>query len=65
MDPASFEVAGCNSFDSFEKALTDMWTSQGSPELAALAPTLSKLAKSIYLVEEQSEEVSPFIYVMF
>ena len=65
MDPASFEVAGCDSFDSFEKALADMWTSQGYPELAVLAPTLLKLTKSIYSVEEQSEEVSPFIYVMF
>ena len=65
MTPASFELPGCDSLDSFEKALADMWTSQGYPELAALAPTLAKLAHSIYSVEEQGGEVSPFIYVMF
>ncbi|MBL7124598.1 MAG: hypothetical protein ISS51_00680 [Dehalococcoidales bacterium] len=65
MHPESFEVVGCDSFDSFEEALIDMWTSQGYSELTKLAPTLLKLAKSLYFVEEQSEDISPFIYVMF
>lgn len=49
----------------FEKKLVDMWTEQGYPELAVLAPKLSKLAKSLRLVTKQEEEVSSFIYVMF
>lgn len=61
----ALEVAGCDSVDNLEKALTEMWTAQGYPELVALAPALSKLAKSLYLTEKQEEDVSPFIYVMF
>ena len=65
MVPEDFVVAGCDSVDSLEKALVYMWTSQGHPELSILAPILSKLAESLYFVEEQNKEVSPFIYVMF
>jgi len=65
MTKADFEVAGCDSFEAFEKALEEMWRSQGYPELAALAPGLAKLSKALYAAEEQSGEVSPFIYVMF
>ena len=63
--PEDFEVVGCDAVEGFQDALVDLWTSQGYPQLTALAPTLSRLARSLYRVEEQSEEVSPFIYVMF
>lgn len=60
-----FEMAGCDSIDNLEEALINMWTSQGYPELNTLAPALTKLAQSLHFVEEQNEEVSPFVYVMF
>ena len=65
MTPEDFEVVGCDAVEGFEEALIDLWRSQGYPQLTALAPTLSRLARSLYHVEEQTEEVSPFIYVMF
>ncbi len=65
MAKEDFEVAGCDSFEAFEKALAAMWRSQGYPELAALAPGLAGLSKALYSAEEQTGEVSPFIYVMF
>ena len=65
MVPEDFEMAGCDSIGDLEKALINMWTSQGCPELDTLAPALSGLAQSLYFAEEQNEEVSPFVYVMF
>ena len=65
MTKADFEVAGLESYESFGKAVEEMWRAQGEPELAALAPWLARLSKELYAAEEQSGEVSPFIYVMF
>lgn len=65
MAPEDFEVVGCDAVESFREALIDLWRSQGHPQLTGLAPGLSRLAESLHQVEEQNEEVSPFIYVMF
>jgi hypothetical protein len=65
MDKYDFIVRGCESYAGLENALTDMWQSQGYPELVELAPGLSKLAEKLYAAEDESGEVSPFIYVMF
>jgi hypothetical protein len=65
MTAKDFEVAGCDAVDSFEEALTALWNSQGYPQLTSLAPTLSRLARSFHHIDQQNEEVSPFIYVMF
>lgn len=46
-------------------ALAEQWRSEGLPELAALAPELAALAEELELSEEDSEEVSPFVYVMY
>ncbi|MEO7653026.1 MAG: hypothetical protein ABIZ80_21400 [Bryobacteraceae bacterium] len=35
------------------------------PELAALAPSLGRLAEELRQQEDERSEVSPFIYVMF
>ena len=59
------ELMGCDCPDRLKDALADLWISQGYPELAALAPKISELAESLCDPEEQDEEVSPFIYVMF
>src|SRR5262245_15222865 len=46
-------------------ALQAFWTARGEPELAALAGELSRLAIGLRSVETPTDEVSPFIYVMF
>lgn len=65
MKPEDFEVPGCVSLSSLEKALAELWNSQGHSEIIHLAQTTSKLANLLYSYEEVNEEVSPFIYVMF
>ena len=63
--PADFELGGGASVEGFEQAMRELWTAQGCPELVPLAPALADLARAVRLREELSEEVSPFIYVMF
>ena len=60
-----FEIHGCESPEQLAHALGQMWSSQGYPELGALAESMSKLARTLHFVTEQSDEISPFIYVMF
>jgi hypothetical protein len=38
---------------------------RGLPELAALAGSLMALADELEIHQEQSEELSPFVYVMY
>jgi len=46
-------------------ALAALWTARGQPELTALAPAFGELAKQVYDVEAQADNVTPFMYVMF
>jgi hypothetical protein len=48
-----------------ERELRAMWEQQDLPELAKLAKDLMKLAREIEIEEEQSADVSPFVYVMY
>ncbi len=65
MVPEDFEVSGCDSFNSLEKYLKDLWESDGYSEICSLAKTSSELSKLLYFIEEENEEISQFIYVMF
>lgn len=65
MTPEDFEVDGCNSPADLKKALLHLWSAEGHTELRIMAEAIAKLAESIHHTEEQSSEVSPFIYVMF
>lgn len=65
MLPEDFKIPACDSVDNFREALFEFWKSQGNIELCDLTEKLSVLAKLLYTVEDQNEEVSPFIYVMF
>jgi len=65
MKKEDFEVPACDGFEEFARGMAEMWRAQGHKELAELVPELAGLAKQLYSVEEQTEEVSPFIYVMF
>lgn len=60
-EPDLFEVEA----DDAERTLREMWLSEGVPELAALAASLMQLAGDVRLDEDQSAEVSPFMYVMY
>jgi hypothetical protein len=60
-----FEIAGCDSPENLTLALMKLWSSEEYPELSSLAESMSKLAKTLHFQKEQSDEVSPFIYVMF
>ncbi len=41
------------------------WMSEGYPELAALAAPLIELAEALRTTQEESGEVSPYVYVMY
>jgi hypothetical protein len=45
--------------------LREMWSAEGLPELAALAGPLAALGPVLKPGEEESAEISPFVYVMF
>jgi hypothetical protein len=48
-----------------ERTLREHWERQGLAELAGLAHELAALARELELSEEQSADVSPFVYVMY
>lgn len=48
-----------------EKALRDLWEEQRIPELTALAGPILELARQVEIREEESGEISPFVYVMY
>jgi hypothetical protein len=48
-----------------EAALREHWRARGLPELAALAGPLLELAASLEVHEEQTPDISPFVYVMY
>ncbi len=48
-----------------ERALRDLWEEQRIPELAALAGPILELARQVEIREEESGEISPFVYVMY
>ncbi|MBK7949410.1 MAG: hypothetical protein IPK00_11890 [Deltaproteobacteria bacterium] len=47
------------------EALREAWTSQGYPELAELVPELMAIARELEVVEEETADISPFVYVMY
>lgn len=51
--------------DGGERALRQLWQAQGLTELVELVPEILELARELELDEEQSADVSPFLYVMY
>jgi len=51
--------------DECEAALHELWQGQDLPELAELASEMMNLAKHLEVQEEESEDISPFVYVMY
>jgi hypothetical protein len=65
MRPEDFELRAADSVEDFVRELAALWSSEGREELAAMAPRLAALASDVREDEEQSGDVSPFMYVMF
>lgn len=65
MRPEDFELRAGESVEEFVRELAALWASEGREELAAMAPRLAALAAELREDEEQSDDVSPFMYVMF
>jgi hypothetical protein len=65
MRPEDFELRACESIEDFVRELAALWASEGLEELAAMAPRLAALASELREDEEQRDDVSPFMYVMF
>jgi hypothetical protein len=64
-DPPSYPELTAIEPASFGEDLKLLWQSKNLPELAELAVALGSLAGELEIVAEQSEDVSPFVYVMF
>lgn len=64
MTPSSFEILGGATQQAIEDGLKALWTEQ-RPDWVPLAPRVAALAAELHQVQEQEEELSPFIYVMF
>jgi hypothetical protein len=65
MEASDFELRAAHSLADFVKELASLWANEGNEGLAALAPWLLELAEEMGQQAEQSEDVSPFMYVMF
>ena len=51
--------------DEAAEILHARWMSEGYPELAELAAPLIELAEALRTTQEESGEVSPYVYVMY
>ncbi|MGZ5730995.1 MAG: hypothetical protein ACXWJA_02825 [Caldimonas sp.] len=65
MSKADFDDGGCRSANSVEQDLRALWESDREIGLAALAPSLARLAKNLRAVEKEADDVSNFIYMMY
>jgi hypothetical protein len=65
MKPEDFELRAADSVEEFVRELAALWASEGREELASMAPRLAALASELREDEEQTDDVSPFMYVMF
>lgn len=46
-------------------ALSNRWRAEGLPELVELVDGLTKLADELAVAEEETADISPFVYVMY
>ena len=65
MGKADFETGGATDVDHLEAALRDLWSEERCLVFAVLAERVAKLARSVRATEEQSSELSQFVYVMY
>ena len=48
-----------------EAELCRMWEAEGLPELAGITRDLLQMAEALQVDEDESAEISPFLYVMY
>ncbi len=65
MSKQDFESGSCRHPGELAQALNELWSSQGYEELCKLAPQLAKLAESLKRSQQETDEISPFVYVMY
>jgi len=65
MGPEAFEWGSADSPEELAGALRRLWQDPAWQPLCALAPSLARLARQLYTVEDQPGEVSSFVYVMY
>ena len=65
MSKQDFEIGGHSTLESFAADLTAFWENNDDSKICKLIPSLTELANELYFVEDESEELSPYIYVMF
>jgi hypothetical protein len=65
MTKEDFETGSCRGIGELAEALRQMWDDQGFTELSDLAPQMANLAARLKGSQHESEDVSPFVYVMY
>jgi len=65
MSKDDFEKGGHSTLENFAADLAAFWGNSDDSILCELIPSLTELANDLYFVEDQSEDLSPYIYVMF
>ena len=65
MTKSDFEQGACRTPDELVQQLADMWREQGYAELSRLAPQIGQLAARLKETQQETDEVSPFVYVMY
>jgi len=65
MSKQDFEIGGHSALETFAADLTAFWKNNDDSKLCKMIPSLTELANELYFVEDESEKLSPYIYVMF
>ena len=65
MTAKAFELGSQMSAECLADCLSHFWSARQENELEPLAKPLAELAQSVYSIDNQNEELSPFIYVMY
>ena len=65
MSKKSFEIGGHSKLETFAADLTSFWHDNKDYNFCELVPKLEELACELRVDEDQNEEISPYIYVMF
>ena len=65
MSKEDFETGGHSTIESFAADLNSFWDDNKDYNFCELVPQLVELASELRVDEDQNEEISPYIYVMF
>ena len=65
MDRADFEALADLTPETLSRELTAFWRATGRDALLPLVPTLCKLASALRNTERPTDDVSPFVYMMY